>query len=97
VYELARAYELAKQPDSALATYERRASERYMWVVRNDGWSLASTYRRLGELYEERGEKDKAADYYGRFIKLWKDADPELQPQVKEIKDRLAKLVGEKP
>jgi hypothetical protein len=41
--------------------------------------------------------KDKAADYYGRFINLWKNADPELQPQVKEIKDRLAKLVGEKP
>jgi len=68
-----------------------------MWVVRHDGWTLASTYRRLGELYEERGEKDKATDYYGRFINLWKNADPELQPQVKEIKDRLAKLVGEKP
>ncbi|HUL69761.1 MAG TPA: protein kinase [Gemmatimonadales bacterium] len=96
-YELARAFELAKQPDSALATYERRVTEKSMFGVRTDSWTLAPTYRRLGELYEERGVKDKAADYYGRFINLWKNADPELQPQVKEIKDRLAKLVGEKP
>jgi len=49
----------------------------------------------LGELYEERGQLDKARDYYGRFVDLWKNADPELQGVVKEVKQRLTKLAGE--
>jgi hypothetical protein len=28
---------------------------------------------------------------------LWKDADPELQPQVTEVRKRLSALVGERP
>jgi tetratricopeptide (TPR) repeat protein len=61
-----------------------------------DQWNLAFSYRRLGELYEEKGNKEKALDYYGRFVQLWKDADPELQPQVKEVKERMVKLTSEK-
>jgi len=38
----------------------------------------------------------KAIDYYNRFVELWKDADPELQPLVRDVKARLARLVGEK-
>ena len=30
--------------------------------------SLAPTYRRLGELYEERGDAARAKAYYGRWI-----------------------------
>jgi hypothetical protein len=30
--------------------------------------------------------------YYAKFIELWKNADPELQPKVTEIKQRLARL-----
>jgi hypothetical protein len=65
--------------------------------VYGDAWTLAATYRRLGELFEERGDREKAIDSYGKFIDLWKQADAELQPQVREIKGRLAKLVGENP
>jgi hypothetical protein len=57
--------------------------------------SKPTVYRRLGELYEHRGEHDRAAEFYGNFIDLWTDADPELQPQVEEVKQRLARLVGE--
>ena len=43
--------------------------------------SLGPTYRRLGELYEEKGDRAKAASYYQKFIDLWRDADADLQPQ----------------
>ena len=58
-------------------------------------WNDARAFRRLGELYEEKGQKQKALDYYGRFVDLWQKADPALQPQVREVKDRMAKLAGE--
>jgi tetratricopeptide (TPR) repeat protein len=95
--DLGRAYDLAKQPDSALAVYQRGAENPGgMFRMFGDQWNLAHQYRRLGELYEEKGNKEKALDYYGKFVELWKGADAELQPQVKEVKDRMAKLAGEK-
>ena len=56
--------------------------------------TLGPTYKRLGELYQERGDTAKARDYYGRFVDLWKNADAELQPQVREVRQRLAKLTA---
>jgi hypothetical protein len=61
----------------------------------DDAFSLAPSYKRLGELYEARGDRKRAADYYGKFVDLWKDADPELQPAVTEIRQRLARLAQE--
>ena len=46
-------------------------------------------------LYEARGERAKAVEQYTAFLDLWRDADPALQPQVREVKERLANLVGE--
>ena len=60
-----------------------------------DAFWRARSYRRLGELYEQRGDTAKAVEYYNEFVELWKDADPELQPQVEDVKRRLAALVGE--
>jgi len=51
--------------------------------------------RRLGELYEARGDRERAREYYGRFVDLWKGADPELQPQVRDIKRRIGELTRE--
>ena len=61
----------------------------------SDAEVLPATYKRLGELYEARGERAKAADYYTRFVNLWKDADAELQPAVRDVRGRLARLSGE--
>jgi hypothetical protein len=36
-----------------------------------------------------------AAEYYSEFVDLWEDADPELQPQVEDVRERIARLVGE--
>jgi DNA-binding SARP family transcriptional activator len=56
---------------------------------------LAPSLRRLGELYEAKGDRAKAVAYYSQFVDLWKDADPALQPAVREAKARVARLVGE--
>ena len=58
----------------------------------NDGIFLAGAYKRLGELWEAKGDKVKAAGYYTKFVSMWKDADPELQPKVSEVRKRLVRL-----
>ena len=96
LFELGSALEQANQPDSALAAYTMAAEQpASLDRLYSDFWSVARNYRRLGELHEARGDKDKALEYYGQFTALWKDADPELQPQVKEVKQRMSKLAGE--
>jgi DNA-binding SARP family transcriptional activator/TolB-like protein len=49
---------------------------------------------RLAEIAEQKGDTARAARHYGRFIELWKDADPELRPEVDEARRRLARLGG---
>ena len=46
----------------------------------------------LGELYEAKGERQKALSHYSRFVELWKNADAEFQPRVAEVKRRIARL-----
>jgi hypothetical protein len=57
-----------------------------------DASLLAGMQKRLGELYEAKGERDKALSHYLQFVALWKDADPELQPRVAEVRQRIAHL-----
>jgi tetratricopeptide (TPR) repeat protein len=93
-YEIARTFDAAGQTDSALAAYERYATAPQMGPNGRQV-NLPRTFRRLGELYEGKGNKEKALDYYGKFTGLWKNADPELQPQVRDVKQRMATLVAE--
>jgi tetratricopeptide (TPR) repeat protein len=98
---LGRAFDLASMPDSAIANFEASLSTPYAFRLignlyrpaRNgDVRHLAGTYKRLGELYEAKGDREKAASNYAKFIDLWKNADPELQPKVAEVRKRLARL-----
>ena len=89
------AYERAGQPDSALAAYQRATAPGSVWKPIGDTWGLAPSLKRLGELYEEKGDKAKALENYSRFVELWKEADPVLQTAVREVKARMAKLAGE--
>jgi tetratricopeptide (TPR) repeat protein len=92
---LGRAFDLADMPDSAVAEYEH-----YLATPRliagpfefTDFKVLAGIHKRLGELYEAKGDKQNAAGHYLRFVELWKNADPELQPKVAEARARLARL-----
>ncbi|MGH7630063.1 MAG: tetratricopeptide repeat protein [Gemmatimonadales bacterium] len=52
-------------------------------------------YRALGRLYEESGDRQQALDFYGRFVDLWKNADPDLQPRVRAARERIAALTVE--
>jgi hypothetical protein len=45
--------------------------------------------RRLGELYEARGDDLKAAEVRTRLLALWRRADAELQPTLADIRTRL--------
>jgi tetratricopeptide (TPR) repeat protein len=51
---------------------------------------LAPSHLRRGEIRDEMGDPDQAAEHYRRFIELWKGCDPELQPMVAEARARLA-------
>jgi tetratricopeptide (TPR) repeat protein len=90
---LARAYELTGSKDSVRASYER-----FVDLPSADVWyddaHLAHAYRRLGELYEERGEVDKAVDSYRRLAKLLHAADPELQPTRRLAEQAIERLSG---
>ncbi len=91
---LARAYDHAGVPDSAIAMFERYLATAgpFRLLPEVDGTYLAGTYKRLGELYDAKGDRAKAATYYRKFVALWKTADPELQPKVTEVQRRLARL-----
>jgi hypothetical protein len=91
--QLARAFDAAKQRDSAIANYERYLSTPMFEKPEElDPRFLPFVYRRLGELYEERGDVVRAVMYYDRFVRLWKSADPELQAIVADIQRRSVKL-----
>ena len=95
-WELGLAYEQAGQPDSALTAYEQVATDAGTTEdVNYLRCTLPASLRRLGELYERRGDRAKAREYYGRFVDLWKGADPGLQPIVRDVRARMARLAGE--
>ncbi|MFL5620109.1 MAG: protein kinase domain-containing protein [Gemmatimonadaceae bacterium] len=89
---LGRAYDLAGVPDSAIAVYARYVDTPYFDRTEVDGLFLAGVHKRLGELYEAKGQRDRALQHYRAFIELWKDADPVLQPKVTDAKQRVAAL-----
>jgi tetratricopeptide (TPR) repeat protein/TolB-like protein len=56
---------------------------------------LPLTYLALGRTYEADGKADSAALAYGRFLRLWDKADPELQGRVTEAREALTRLTSE--
>jgi serine/threonine-protein kinase len=56
------------------------------------GYALyARSFLARGRLYEELGDRARAAAAYERFLAFWKDADPALQGQAREARDGLAR------
>jgi tetratricopeptide (TPR) repeat protein len=50
---------------------------------------LAPAHLSRARIYQERGEHARAAVHYRRFLELWSEADPELQPTIIEARKRL--------
>jgi tetratricopeptide (TPR) repeat protein/tRNA A-37 threonylcarbamoyl transferase component Bud32 len=89
--QIGRAHDLAGRPDSAIA-YLQRYVDTPDPNPGEDGQWLARTHKRLGELYEAKGDTEKAIEHFARFVNLWRDAEPELQPQVQDVSQRLERL-----
>ena len=49
----------------------------------------------LGRITEARGHRAEAREHYARFVRWWRDCDPELKPMWEDGRQRLAKLSGE--
>jgi eukaryotic-like serine/threonine-protein kinase len=60
------------------------------WHLGQNLWIL----QRIGPVYEALGETEKALAHYRRMVDQWADADPELQPRVREWRERIAVLEG---
>jgi serine/threonine-protein kinase len=56
---------------------------------------LPLTYLALGRSYEAKDAADSAAMAYGRFLRQWDKADPELQGRVTEAREALERLTAE--
>jgi tetratricopeptide (TPR) repeat protein/TolB-like protein len=97
LFDLARLADRAGQVDSAVALYDRAIATPGLNRVMVDASRLPPALKRSGELYEAKGDRAKAAERYRRFVELWKDADPELQPGVREVRARLGRLATETP
>ncbi|MBA3342834.1 MAG: hypothetical protein H0T48_13490, partial [Gemmatimonadaceae bacterium] len=93
---LARAYDAANMQDTAIMLYER-----YLAQPTGDAWPdyafMAPFHRRVGELYDARGNTQKAIPHYNAFLELWKNADRELQPKVTAVRQRVAQLRSSGP
>ncbi|MEO8577415.1 MAG: BTAD domain-containing putative transcriptional regulator [Gemmatimonadales bacterium] len=71
----------------ALRWYESRADLFISEVI-----YLAPAALRAGEIYESEGDRRNAVAKYRTFVSLWKDADPELQPLVADVRQRIRRL-----
>jgi tetratricopeptide (TPR) repeat protein/tRNA A-37 threonylcarbamoyl transferase component Bud32 len=91
-FNLGRAYDLLNQRDSAIVELEAAATQHWSDRLDVDPIILAGSHKRLGELYDAKGDRERAISHLSRFVELWKNADPELQPAVADAKRRLAKL-----
>lgn len=91
-FYLGRSFDLANQPDSAIAEFEEMLKQRWDSRLDDDQYYLAGAHKRLGELYDAKGDREKAISHLSKFVELWKNADPELQPAVADAKRRLARL-----
>jgi len=90
--DVGRAFDRAGMPDSAIAVFEHYVNAPGYRREFTDAWNLHWILKRLGELYEARGDSAAAAKYYQKFVRLWKDADPDLQPAVADVRRRLSRL-----
>jgi tetratricopeptide (TPR) repeat protein len=94
LYALAHAYDVGGQTDSTIAILEHSLGVREPFRYLEDEFWLPYAYKRLGELYDAKGNVERAMLWYGRFVELWKSADPELQPQVTAAKKRMRELAA---
>ena len=90
MYQLARAYQEFGDLEKAREEFEGIVA--LIGGRTNWGDLYALSYYRLGLIYDKLGNTAKARENYGKFLDLWKDADPGL-PEVADARTKLAGLV----
>jgi eukaryotic-like serine/threonine-protein kinase len=91
---MGQAYEALGQPDSARTAYERYLTAPMLGRANVEAFHRPAALVRAAELHEAAGDLDLARQRYAEFLRLWNDADPELQPRVEAIRRRLAAVEG---
>jgi serine/threonine protein kinase/Tfp pilus assembly protein PilF len=86
---LAYGYLQSGNLDAAVKEYEKFLGISSLGFERQEPWILA--HYQLGRIYEQKGQPEKAADYYQRFLNIWKEADEDLAV-LKDARQRLAAL-----
>jgi tetratricopeptide (TPR) repeat protein len=87
-FRLALALERVGESDSAIAVYKQVVEEAKGSSARADAWAFPYALTGLADLYETIGDPETAAVYFRQFVELWRDADPELQAEVEEVRSR---------
>ncbi len=91
--DVASAYQKLNQPDSAIATLEAYlATPGFVRTFSTGVYETARSHQKLGELYEAKGKPLKALEHYEAFVELYKNADPELQVVVRDVRGRIERL-----
>jgi tetratricopeptide (TPR) repeat protein/tRNA A-37 threonylcarbamoyl transferase component Bud32 len=91
------AYDRANMTDSAIVYLERYLNTPSPSRVGLDRWLRAPAHKRLGELYEAKGDNARAVSHYTAFVRLWERADPDMQPRVAEVRARMERLLKTLP
>jgi tetratricopeptide (TPR) repeat protein len=93
------AFDRMNMPDSAIFYMEQALGtfDPNSFADFRDQMIIPLFNRRLGEMYEARGDRVKAANHYRVVTELWKNADPELQVIVNELKARIRRLSDNEP
>jgi tetratricopeptide (TPR) repeat protein len=64
-------------------------------LVYNEYVFIAPVQLREGEIYERLGDPAEAVRHYRRFVARWRDADPQYQPLVDDVRARIARLTAD--
>ena len=91
---LAQAFDRWGQADSAIAAFERFLDRKHLGEepIRFDALYIPGVHKRLGELYEAKGDRERALASCRAFLALWRDADPGLRPRVRDALQRVDAL-----
>jgi tetratricopeptide (TPR) repeat protein len=98
---LGRAYDRLGVADSAIAAYTRYVETPWAYRIGffatfADPVLLVPAFARLAELYEDGGDRASAARYASDVVRLWRGADPELQPLVAGARRILQRAAAER-
>jgi eukaryotic-like serine/threonine-protein kinase len=91
-HSIAEIHDEAGDVAGAIAAYEAYLTRPWYDRLQADAFLLPRTHERLAALYESRGDTANARRHLERFVELWADADPPLQPRVAEARRRLEAL-----